>query len=428
MTREFLTDPVRERVRAAFDGGRLAEEFPAVQQQIGGRPLVYLDSAASTLRPRAVLDVIESFEERDYSNVHRGVHTLSQRATVAFEAARERVASFVGARGPDEIVFVRGTTEAINLVAQTHGRQVVDSGDEVLVSEMEHHSNLVPWMMLCRERGARLVKIPLTRAGELDQDAYREALARGPKVVALAHVSNVLGTRNPLEAMIPPAREAGATVVVDGAQAVPHLAVDLTALGADAYAFSAHKMYGPSGIGALWARRDLLESMPPWQGGGSMIRAVSFDDVEWNELPYKFEAGTPNIVGAVGFAAAAEFIEVVGIDNLRAHESILLEAARAALDAEDDVRIFGDAKERASVVSFLVEGVHAHDVGQILDQEGVAVRVGHHCAQPVMDFYGVASTTRASFGAYNQESDVERLIAGVRAVKKFFGINGSRAS
>lgn len=422
MTREFLTESERERLRAALRAGRLAEEFPAVQQEIAGHSLVYLDSAASTLRPRAVLDVIEQFEERDYSNVHRGVHTLSQRATGAFEAARERIASFVGARVPEEIVFLRGTTEAINLVAQTHGRQIVDPGDEVLVSEMEHHSNLVPWMMLCRERGARLVKIPLTETGELDQEAYRAALARGPKIVALAHVSNVLGTRNPLERMIPAAKDAGATVVIDGAQAVPHLPVDVSALGCDAYAFSAHKMYGPSGIGALWARRDLLESMPPWQGGGSMIRSVSFDEVEWNELPYKFEAGTPNITGAVGFAAAAEFVQAVGVEELQEQESKLLEAARAALGAEDGVRILGDAAERASVVSFVVDGVHAHDVGQILDQEGVAVRVGHHCAQPVMDFFGVASTTRASFGAYNRESDVERLIGGVRAVKSFFGI------
>lgn len=422
MTRQFLSAAVRDRLCESFEAGRLSEEFPAIQQEIGGQPLVYLDSAASSLRPRAVLDVIERFEEHDYSNVHRGVHTLSQRATSAFEDARACVASFVGAQSAEEIVFLRGTTEAINLMAQTHGRQIVGDGDEVLVSEMEHHSNLVPWMMLCRERGARLVKIPLTEAGELDQDGYRSALARGPKVVALAHVSNVLGTRNPLETMIPLAREVGATVVVDGAQAVPHLPVDVGALGCDAYAFSAHKMYGPSGIGALWARRDLLESMPPWQGGGSMIRSVSFDDVEWNALPYKFEAGTPNIVGAVGFAAAAEFVEAIGLERLHAHESRLLEAARTALLAEPGVRVFGDAQERASVVSFLMDGVHAHDVGQILDQEGVAVRVGHHCAQPVMDFFGVASTTRASFGAYNQESDVDRLVRGVRAVKSFFGI------
>ena len=427
MTREFLSAPVRDRLRAAWDADRLHEEFPAVQQEIGGRPLVYLDSAASSLRPRAVLDVIEDFEEHDYSNVHRGVHTLSQRATLAFETARERVASFVGARHSEEIVFVRGTTEAINLMAQTHGREVVGEGDEVLVSEMEHHSNLVPWMMLCRDRGARLVKIPLTESGELDQKAYTAALERGPKIVALAHVSNVLGTQNPLETMIPAAKAAGATVVIDGAQAVPHLAVDVAALGCDAYAFSAHKMYGPSGIGALWARRDLLEEMPPWQGGGSMIRSVSFEEVDWNELPYKFEAGTPNITGAVGFAAAAEFVQTIGVEKLHAHESRLLEAARSALAAQHGVCIFGDARERASVVSFLVEGVHAHDVGQILDQEGVAVRVGHHCAQPIMDFYGVASTTRASFGAYNRESDVERLIHGVRAVKTFFGMGTATA-
>ena len=411
-----------EQVATAFAEYRMRDLVPALQQEIGGKPLVYLDSAASTLRPLPVLEAIDTFERTAYSNVHRGVHTLSQRATQAFEEARAKVADFVGVKDNAELVFVRGTTEAINLVAQTHGRMVVNAGDEVLVSEMEHHSNLVPWQMLCAEKDAKLVKIPLMENGDLDLKAYQARLNSRTKVVAVTHVSNVLGTRNPLEEMIPLAHAVGATVVVDGAQAVPHLAVDLAALNCDFYAFSGHKFYGPSGIGALWGRRALLEEMPPWQGGGSMIRTVSFSGTEWNELPYKFEAGTPNITGAVGMAAAVDFLSAVGLEAASAREGSLLEAARDGLIGEGGVRVLGDSKRRTSVVSFLVEGVHAHDVGQILDQEGVAVRVGHHCAQPIMDFYGTASTTRASFGVYNKMSDVERLLDGVRTTKAFFGV------
>ena len=400
----------------------MREIVPALQQEVGGQPLVYLDNAASTLRPQPVLDAQNAFERSSYSNVHRGVHTLSQRATQAFEDARETVANFIGASSSKEIVFVRGTTEALNLVAQTHGRQCVQEGDRVLVSEMEHHSNIVPWQMLCNQTGAELVKIPMTEAGDLDLEAYQEALNERTKIVAVTHVSNALGTQNPIEEIAQQARLVGASVVVDGAQSAPHLGVDVQALDCDFFAFSAHKLYGPSGIGALWGRQELLEAMPPWQGGGSMIRSVSFEGTEWNELPYKFEAGTPNITGAVGMAAAIEFLSAIGLKDIAARETELLEAARAALVAEPNVRVIGDPKRRASVVSFLIEGVHAHDVGQVLDQEGVAVRVGHHCAQPIMDFYGVASTSRASFGVYNEESDVERLIAAIRTVKSFFAV------
>lgn len=411
-----------EQISAAFTDHRMRDLVPALQQEVGGKPLVYLDSAASTLRPLPVLEAIETFEKTAYSNVHRGVHTLSQRATQAFEDARAKVAEFVGVKDSAELLFLRGTTEAINLVAQTHGRMVVAAGDEVMVSEMEHHSNLVPWQMLCAEKGAKLVKIPLMESGDLDLDVYRDRLNRRTKVVAVGHVSNVLGTHNPLEEMIPLAHAVGASVVVDGAQAAPHVVVDLAALNCDFYTFSAHKFYGPSGIGALWGKRDLLEAMPPWQGGGSMIRTVSFSSTEWNELPYKFEAGTPNITGAVGMAAAVEFLSAIGLPAVAEREASLLEAAREGLIAEGGVRVLGNAKKRASVVSFLVEGVHAHDVGQILDQDGVAVRVGHHCAQPTMDFYGVASTTRASFGVYNQMSDVDRLLEAVRTTKRFFDV------
>ncbi len=408
--------------KTAFDALRMREIVPALRQEIGGHPLVYLDNAASTLRPQQVLDAQNAFEESSYSNVHRGVHTLSQRATQAFEDARETVARFIGATSSNEIVFVRGTTEALNLVAQTHGRQAVSEGDQVMVSEMEHHSNIVPWQMLCSETGAQLVKIPLTESGDLDLDVYHEALSERTKIVAISHVSNVLGTKNPIEEMAQSARSVGATVVVDGAQSAPHLGVDVEALGCDFYAFSAHKLYGPSGMGALWGKQDLLEAMPPWQGGGSMIRSVSFSGTEWNELPYKFEAGTPNITGAVGMAAAIDFLEAIGLEPIAAREAELLEAARSALLAESSVQVLGDPKQRASVVSFLIDGIHAHDVGQVLDQEGVAVRVGHHCAQPIMEFYGVASTSRASFGVYNDASDIDRLIDAIRTAKSFFAV------
>ncbi len=396
-------------------------QVPALRQEIGGHPLVYLDNAASTLRPQSVLDAMTAFEENSYSNVHRGVHTLSQRATVAFENARETCQRFLGAANSREVVFVRGTTEALNLVAQTHGHTLVGAGDEVLVSELEHHSNLVPWQMLCAQRGALVRKIPLCQSGDLDLEAYRRALNSRTKIVALGHVSNVLGTINPVAEMARAAHHVGATVVVDGAQAAPHLPVDVEELGCDFYALSAHKLYGPSGVGVLWGRAELLEAMPPWQGGGAMIRSVSFERTEWNDLPYKFEAGTPNITGAIGFAAALDLLDSLGRDRVQAHETALLDQARSALEAEDGVRVFGHPRRAASVLSFALEGIHAHDVGQVLDQEGVAVRVGHHCAQPVMDFYGVASTSRASFGIYNESSDIDRLIDAVRVAKNFFG-------
>ncbi len=392
-----------------LDVARIRSDFPVLARTVNGHPLAYLDNAASSQQPSPVIDAVADYARSHHANVHRGVHTLSQEATALYEGARERVRRFINAASTAEIVFVRGTTEAINLVAQSHGRPRLGAGDEIVVSQLEHHSNIVPWQLLCSQTGARLRAVPIDRRGVVDFDAYLRMLGPQTRIVALAHVSNALGTVLPIADFVAAARERGITTVVDGAQAVPHLPVDVQALGSDFYAFSAHKMYGPTGIGVLHARESLLSSMPPWQGGGDMILSVSFEGSTWNHLPHRFEAGTPNIGGAVGLGAAIDYLGAVGLARVAAHEQDLLEYATARLLSIDGLTIVGTAPEKSSLVSFTVDGVHPHDLGTVLDSRGVAVRTGHHCAMPVMEFFGVPATARASFGLYNTRLEIDAL-------------------
>jgi cysteine desulfurase/selenocysteine lyase len=408
------------RMVPAFDPARAREDFPILRERIHGRPLVYLDNAATTQKPRAVIDAVSRYYEEDNANVHRGVHLLSERATRRHEEARVRVARFIGAADPHEVIFVRGTTEAVNLVAQTFGRTRVGAGDEVLVTELEHHSNIVPWQLLCQEKGARLRVAPITDAGDLDLDALDALLGPRTRLLAVTQVSNALGTVNPIDEIVRRAHAKGVPVLVDGAQGVQHRGFDVAAAGADFYAFSGHKLYGPTGIGVLWGRREHLEAMPPWQGGGDMILSVSFEKTIYNALPYKFEAGTPDISGAIGLAAAVDYLEALGPESIAAHERELLAYAVDALSAERDVRLVGTPRERAGAVSFLVGDVHPHDVGTVLDRHGIAVRAGHHCAQPLMQRLGLAATARASFGLYNTREDVDALVRGLHAVREMF--------
>jgi cysteine desulfurase/selenocysteine lyase len=407
-------------VVAGFDVGRVREEFPALKQLVHGKPLVYLDNAATTQKPQLVIDAITHFYQEDCSNIHRGVHLLSERATKAYEDARLAVQQFINAADPAEVIFVRGTTEAINLVAHSYGRTHVQAGDAVLISAMEHHSNIVPWQILCEERGARLRVVPMNGRGELLLDEYEKLLTPRTKLVAVSHVSNALGTVNPVRQIIAAAHEHGIPVLVDGAQAVPHLQVDVQELDCDFYAFSGHKMYGPTGVGVLYGKKQLLEAMPPYQGGGDMISSVTFEKTTWNKLPFKFEAGTPHVAGAYGLAAAMDYVSQIGLDRIAAHEHALLEAASAALSEIRCVRLIGTAPQKAAVVSFVMEGIHPHDVGTVLDSRGIAVRTGHHCAEPVMRFMRVPATTRASFGLYNTLGEVERLAEGLHEVRRFF--------
>jgi len=405
---------------ARFGAARARVDFPILRLKVRGKPLVYLDNAATTQKPRAVLDAMNRYYEEQNANVHRGVHLLSERATKAYEDARLAVARFIGAPDPREVIFVRGTTEAINLVAQTFGRRRVGPGDEVLVTAMEHHSNIVPWQMLCEEKGAKLRVVPITDAGDLDLDALEQLLGARTRILAVTQVSNALGTVNPIGEIVRRARARGVPVLVDGAQGISHLGFDVAASGADFYAFSSHKMYGPTGIGVLWGRRELLEEMPPWQGGGDMILSVAFERTIYNTLPYKFEAGTPAIAEAAGLGAAISYLETLGLPAIAAHERELLRYAVEELGKVPDVRIVGTPRERAGVVSFLVGDVHPHDVATILDRHGVAIRAGHHCAQPLMRRYGVAATVRASVGLYNTRHDVDALVRAVRAAQEVF--------
>jgi cysteine desulfurase / selenocysteine lyase len=404
-----------------YDVGRVRADFPILATQVHGHPLVYLDSAASSQRPLAVLRAVEQYETRSHSNVHRGVHALSQAATAAFEGARERVRRFVNAASTREIIFVRGTTEAINLVAQAYGRPRLKAGDEILISALEHHANIVPWQMLCEQTGATLRVAPINRRGELMFEEYLKLLSRHTRIVGVAHVSNALGTVLPVKRIIDAAHAVGAVVVVDGAQAAPHIPVDVRALGADFYTFSGHKLYGPTGIGVLYGREAHLSEMPPWQGGGDMILTVSFEKTTYNDLPYKFEAGTPNISGAVGLAAAMDYLEGLGIEAVAAHEDRLLRRATEAVSALPGIQIIGTAAHKASVLSFTMDGVHPHDLGTILDAEGVAVRTGNHCAMPVMTFFGLAATARASFACYNDDADIDALVAALKKAAEVFG-------
>jgi cysteine desulfurase/selenocysteine lyase len=404
-----------------WDAARVRADFPILAQSIHGKPLVYLDSAASAQRPRAVLEAIEHYETRLHSNVHRGVHALSQRATEAYEGARETVRRFINARSTREIVFVRGTTEAINLVAQSWGRENLRAGDEVLITRLEHHANIVPWQLACQASGARLVAAPITRRGELDLDAVAGCLSARTRLVAVAHVSNALGSVLPVAEITRLAHARGIPVLLDGAQAIAHTAVDVQALGCDFYVFSGHKVYGPTGIGALYGREELLAAMPPWQGGGDMILSVSIEQSTWNDLPWKFEAGTPNISGAIGLGAALQYVESLGREAIAAHEHALASQATERLRAIPGLTLIGTARDKAAVVSFVLAGVHPHDIGTILDSEGVAIRTGHHCAMPVMDFFGIPATARASFACYNTPADVDALCAALGKVREVFG-------
>jgi cysteine desulfurase/selenocysteine lyase len=399
----------------------LRADFPALHQLVHGKPLAYLDNAASSQAPTTVLEA-EALQHRlNHSNVHRGVHLLSERATAAFEGAREKVRRFVNAASTEEVVFTRGTTDSLNLVAASLGRQILERGDEVLITWMEHHSNIVPWQLICEQTGARLRVAPIHDDGSLDVAAFEALLGPRTRIVAITHVSNALGTVNPVAGLIAAAHRAGAVVVVDGAQAVPHMRVDVQALDCDFYAFSGHKMFGPTGIGVLYGKRALLSTMPPYQGGGDMILTVSFEGSTYNALPYKFEAGTPNITGAVGLGAAVDYLERIDFAAAAAHEHALLDhATRRLLDEIPGARVIGTATPKTGVLSFVIDGVHPHDLGTIVDHEGVAIRTGHHCAMPIMERYGIPATARASFAFYNNRADVDRLIVGLRRAVEIF--------
>lgn len=406
---------------AALDVARIREDFPILKETVHGKPLVYFDNGATSQKPQSVIDAIDRYYREENSNIHRGVHHLSERATVAYEAAREKIQGFVNAKASSEIIFVRGTTEAINLAAQSYGRNFLQPGDEIVVSAMEHHSNIVPWQMLCEQIGARLRVIPINHDGEIVMEEYRRLLNRKTKFVSVTHVSNALGTVVPVKELIALAHERGVPVLLDGAQAAPHLKIDVQDLDCDFYAFSGHKVFGPTGVGVLYGRAELLEKMPPYQGGGDMISLVTFEKTHYNVVPYKFEAGTPHIAGGIGLGAAIDYLQKLDWEQVAAHEHKLLGYATDALSSIDAVRIIGTAKEKAGVVSFVVDHVHAHDVGTILDQEGVAIRAGHHCAMPVMQRFGVPATARASFAFYNTIEEIDAMIQAIHRVLKVFG-------
>jgi cysteine desulfurase/selenocysteine lyase len=403
-----------------FDVYKIREDFPILNQKVNGKPLVYLDNAATSQKPKIVLDALRHYYTEDNANVHRGVHELSQRATKAFEDARVKVQHFLNARDAHEIVFVRGTTEAINLVAMTYGRKNVGAGDEIVITAMEHHSNIVPWQILCEEKSAVLRVAPMNDRGELLLDEFDRLLNPRTKLLALAHVSNALGTINPVRRIIELAHRANVPVLLDGAQAAPHLKIDVQALDCDFYTVSGHKLFGPTGIGALYGKAALLEAMPPFQGGGDMISSVTFEKTLYNVIPYKFEAGTPNIAGVIGLGAAIDYVNRVGLENIGAYEHTLLTYATERLSKIPGLRIIGTAREKAAVLSFVLDGIHPHDAGTILDQEGIAVRTGHHCAQPVMHRFGIPATTRASLAFYNTKEEVDALVAGIEKVKEIF--------
>jgi cysteine desulfurase/selenocysteine lyase len=405
----------------AFDVHRIRRDFPVLHQQVHGKPLVYLDNAATTQKPLAVIEAISDYYRHDNSNIHRGVHTLSERATEAYEKVRETVRKFLNAASTKEIIFVRGTTEAINLVAQTYGRKNVGSDDEVLITALEHHSNIVPWQLLCDEKGARLRVAPINDSGELLLDEFEKLLSPKTKIVAIGHLSNALGTINPVREIVRMAHARNIPVLVDGAQAAPRMQVDVQELDCDFYALSGHKLYGPTGIGILYGKMELLEAMPPYQGGGDMIASVTFEKTVYNRLPYKFEAGTPNIADTIGLGAAIEYLNSLGLEQIEQHEAGLLNYATQAVSAIPGVRLVGTAKEKAGVLSFVMDEIHPHDIGTILDSEGIAVRTGHHCAQPVMQRFNIPATARASFGLYNTRQEIDALVAGIHKVQKVMG-------
>jgi cysteine desulfurase / selenocysteine lyase len=403
-----------------FDIETARADFPVLARTVRGKPLVYLDNGASSQRPNAVIDAVNDYERHHHSNIHRGVHTLSQEATSLYEAARDRLVSFIHARSTHEIIFVRGTTEAINLVAQSYARPILKPGDEVLITYLEHHANIVPWQLACEQTGAKLVVAPMDQRGEVHTEAVEALMNERTRVFACAHVSNALGTILPVRRLVAAAKARGIVTLIDGAQAVPHMPVDVQALDCDFYAFSGHKLFGPTGIGVLYGRESILERMPPWQGGGDMILSVAFGKTTYNSLPYKFEAGTPNISGAIGLGAAIEYLERMDLEGAHAHEHALLDYATAALTPLPGLRIIGTAKDKASLVSFVIDGVHPHDLGTILDENGIAIRTGHHCAMPVMEFFKVPATARASFAFYNTFEEIDRLSDAILRARKMF--------
>jgi len=407
-------------ISAGFDVDKVREDFPVLKQRIHGKPLVYLDSAATAQKPLAVIDAIRKFYEVDCANIHRGVHELSQRSTAAYEETRTKAKRFLNARAKNEVIFVRGTTEGINLVASSWGRKNVREGDEIVISALEHHSNIVPWQMLCEEKGAKLRVIPMNDRGELLLEEYEKLLGPRTRMVAVGHISNALGTVNPVRQIVEMAHRAGALALIDGAQAAPHMKIDVQALDADFYAFSGHKVFGPTGIGILYGKARLLNAMPPYQGGGDMIKTVTFEKTVYADLPYKFEAGTPSIAGGIGLGAAFDYVTRIGLDKIAAYEHELLVYGTEALSRIPGLRIVGTARDKAAVLSFVIDGIHPHDIGTVLDRQGIAVRTGHHCAQPVMDRFGVPATTRASLAFYNTVAEIDALAAGLAKVKEIF--------
>ena len=413
--------PPHTHAAGPFDVQKVRRDFPILHQKVHGKPLVYLDNAATTQKPLAVIEALENYYRRDNSNIHRGVHTLSERATESYEKVRIAAQKFLNAADSKEIIFVRGTTEAINLVAQSYGRKNVSSGDEILITAMEHHSNIVPWQLLCEEKGAHLRVAPINDRGELLLDEFEKLLGPKTKIVAVGHLSNALGTINPVREIVCMAHARNIPVLVDGAQAAPRLAVDVQDLDCDFYAISGHKMYGPTGIGILYGKTQLLEAMPPYQGGGDMIASVTFDKTVYNRLPYKFEAGTPNIADTIGLGAAIEYLNGLGVEQIEQHEADLLSYATKAVEAIPGVRLVGTAREKAGVLSFVMDEIHPHDIGTILESEGIAIRTGHHCAQPVMQRFNIPATARASFGLYNTREEIDALVAGIHKVREVLG-------
>ena len=404
--------------KTSLDIEKVRADFPLLHTEMRGKPIVFLDSAASSQKPQVVIDAISKYYTSQHANVHRGVYELSQEATDAFELGRERVRSFLNAESTDEIIFTRGCTESINLVAACYGKKFLNEGDEVIISAMEHHSNIVPWQMICEEKGASLKVIPVNEKGEIIIDEYKKLLSDKTKIVSIVHISNSLGTINPVKEVIDLAHQKDIPVLIDGAQATLHSKIDVRALDADFYTFSSHKVYGPTGIGVLYGKRKWLDAMPPYQGGGEMIKTVSFEKTTYNELPFKFEAGTPDIAGAIGLGIALEYVKDLGFEAIAEHESELLRYGTEKLLAIDGLRIIGTAANKASVISFLIEGTHPYDVGTLLDKMGIAVRTGHHCTQPLMDFYQIPGTVRASFAVYSSKDDVDKLVAGVERVAR----------
>ena len=414
-------DTIAQMTSASFDPNRIIKDFPILTRKVHGKRLVYLDNAATSQKPQSVIDTIREHYERSNANIHRGIHTLSVESTNAYEAARGNVQRFINASRPEEIVFVRGATEAINLVAQTYGRSTLKKGDEILISTMEHHSNIVPWQILCEQTGAILRVAPINDAGELMFSEYEQMLSQRTKIVAITHISNALGTINPIRKITQAAHKHGAIVLVDGAQAAPHMPIDVQDIGCDFYAITGHKMFGPVGIGALYGRHEMLNQMPPYQGGGEMILSVTFDKTTYNHVPHKFEAGTPNIVGAIGLGAAVDYINAIGMENIAAYEQELLAYATTALQEIDQVQLIGTAQNKAAILSFTVGDIHPHDVGTVLDQEGVAVRTGNHCAQPAVERFGHSATVRASLALYNTKEDIDALTSAIRKTIELLG-------